>query len=401
VYLGDAPSSSAKIASSNGDLFLIDDSGNFLEMNYDATDDRFTMDASVGGFDEGYSQADAGTPDELDRDEENNNFIFRESGVVTAYSYDTSSYSFIVPNGSGSNERVSTGICSSTTGCSANNVKIKSGKVYFSTEYTSAQATGTINELYDNTSNKIDFSDSTTYYTNATTGTSERGIQLTAIKAFDVVENTTTGTWSEHLTVFEDGSGNLRLFGKANDPEMESSVPTVSHSLSDITTVRDLIIYNAADHAGSAAILYDHLLQLFTYDLNQVTCEEEDTDCTAATANITRSHSRAFTADENPVAMAVNEAGTMAFVLNQGSDTTGTDDDYVSVVDLSSGGLHGGLGTTLDPNSDGRLSLSTFIGDKELGDFSPSSIHSFTVGDDNYLFVGADSVNVGIVIGPI
>lgn len=388
VYLGDAPSSSTRLASADGSLFLLDDDGNIMEMNYDATGDRFYMDASINGFDGGYSLADAGTPSEVDVDAENDGYVFREDGVVTAMRLSSGSFSAC---GGGVCDSMSA--CSPTTGCSANNVKIRSGKPYFSTEYTTAQTRGSIQELYNNSSDRIEF-------INAATGLSPWGITLKSTKAFDVVMNADASSWNDYLVAFEDGSGNLRLFGRAYESSTSTTQPTVSLTLADISTVRDLIIYNAEDHAGSALFLYDRRLQFLTYDLNEVTCEEEDTDCTASTASITRGSSVVFADDENPVAVAINDAGTIAFVLNQGSDTESFDDDYVTVVDLTSQSRHAGLASRLDSDADGILPLNTFLSGKVIDDYSPSSIHSFTVGDDNYLFVGADNFDIGIVMGP-
>lgn len=387
IYMADGAASAKAIVSDGGIMYAVTEQSKLIRMSYDAEESRFLMNS--GTIEDGYTLADAveGTT-ELDYDPSKEIFVMKKSGddvddelvamrlngeSLEGYSEETC----YLEDGSCSSRE----ICSEADGCTPTVVKVRGGKVYFGTRYSTDQDIGRIRELLDDNSNKFEFF-----------STAENDdYNFREVAAFDVGVDS-SNIRKDYLVAFKDESENFRILGKYKMTGVTSHLL----ALVDVTAVHELEIVTSQSTTspctlGEAVVLTDSKLQFLTYNFFPLSwtrlrgCDEPG--ITAATS----------LSVSNPIAMALNADKTHAFILSNGEDATTHTDDYVTVVDLATAQVETDWPLL---SAEGQISLASQFSGKTITDFNPDFLHVMADEDSGgeFLIVGSQALKSSIVI---
>lgn len=349
----------------SGNLYGMASNGNVVKLSYDATDGKIAV---QGDYDDDYLLGSLGeSANRFVYNASAGTFVFLKSNELHEYNLNESDGSFVATG------RSTTGVCNSSIGCSANSMNVYDGQVFYAPSYELGyeSVTGDIFELYDNSTNEIEFASRT--YLETSIGLTD--YEVSQVMAFDVFTGANTGA-NAAISVVENADGNLRLFGKLNFAlaAFETTDMLLDSEVTDVYDLKIIEDQNDDDsNDGRGAFLSNIGLTFFDFDIS--TGADDKGYILGPDIEVA-----------NPVAMAVNSDKTLAFVISS-SDSSSTIDDKITVIDLVGETLATSYGT------DGVIELTDYFSGKELSDLSPSTVTFFTQDSTNYLLIGLNSTD--------
>lgn len=364
----------ASITSDNeGHLYGVSEDGSLVTLEYDSEDSTIRV---TGDSEDNYTTATLENgASQIAFNTNASSVVALSEGVLQEYSIDGSSVT--------ATEFSSGNICDALDGCHATNLKYVDGEIFYGAEFDEGHEfnRGVFFELYDiNADESFEFRFMAEDFALEDLGAHSN---LKSVKTLDVYSDATL-EMRNTVGVMENLDGHLRLFSKFDDlGQLPLTFPTKTAVLeaehSEIIDIKVLDEQTGEDLSDGRGFLLSNAGVTF-FDFDSLNLEDEASGFTMGST----------LAIENAVSMAVSSDRTVGYVLSS-NDTESSDDDIITVVDLTEEAIKTSVGTN------GVIQLSAYFADKTVMDLSPTAINFFTkatlAGPENYVVVSLGNTN--------
>ena len=264
-------------------------------------------------------------------------------------------------------------------GCHPSKVNVVSDKAYISTTCDSAVQYGQIRELFNDTSAKIQFSDSSIF----------PYASFIKTMAYDIDEDGGASQLIMAGLFEESGSQKLMLFGK------HGTSNSIYQEVTTFTEVKKIIITKRQpdddSDDGQAIAITDNGIAFIEYDLIDAVSSFGDGQMIKITGEINVSHG---------ISAQISPDKAYVFVLSNANDSTTTSDDYITVIDVGAQQKDEIAFTQYYKAGDeGVIYLSQQLSGKVPTDINPRAIQYVVDPDANpHLYVSLDALRGAVII---